>query len=48
VAAIWYLLLTSVWSIVQNRLEAHLARSERAVVATGGRSSFQRLARVGR
>ena len=33
VAAIWYLLLTSVWSIIQNRLEAHLARSERAVVA---------------
>jgi polar amino acid transport system permease protein len=48
VAAIWYLLLTSVWSIVQNRLEAHLARSERAVVAVDGRSAFERLARVGR
>jgi polar amino acid transport system permease protein len=48
VAAIWYLFLTSVWSLVQNRLEAHLARSERAVVAIDGRSAFERLARVGR
>jgi polar amino acid transport system permease protein len=48
VAAIWYLLLTSVWSIVQNRIEAYLARSERAVVSVSSKSTFERLARVGR
>jgi polar amino acid transport system permease protein len=42
VAAIWYLLLTSVWSVVQNRIEARLARSERAVVAPV-KSPFERL-----
>lgn len=46
VAAIWYLLLTSVWSLIQNRIEAHLARSERAVVAAAGKSPFERLTGV--
>ena len=46
VAAIWYLLLTSVWSLIQNRLEARLARSDRAVVATSGKTSVGRLTGV--
>jgi polar amino acid transport system permease protein len=28
-AGIWYLILTSVWSLIQNRIEARLSRSER-------------------
>jgi polar amino acid transport system permease protein len=43
VAAIWYLLLTSVWSLIQNRIEARLARSDRAVVAAPDKTSFGRI-----
>ena len=46
VAAIWYLLLTSVWSLIQNRLEARLARSDRAVVAVSEKTSLGRLTGV--
>jgi polar amino acid transport system permease protein len=48
VAAIWYLLLTSVWSLIQNRIEARLARSDRAVVATPEKTSVGRLTGFGR
>jgi polar amino acid transport system permease protein len=48
VAAIWYLILTSVWTLLQNRIEARLARSDRAVVVTTSRSPFDWIARVGR
>ncbi len=43
VAALWYLLLTSAWSLVQHWIEGRLARSERAVVATGEKPVFERL-----
>ena len=43
VAAIWYLLLTTAWSVVQHRIEVRLARSERAIASTPERSSFERL-----
>ena len=43
VAAIWYLLLTSVWSLIQNRIEARLARSDRAVVAPSEKTSLGRM-----
>jgi polar amino acid transport system permease protein len=43
VAAIWYLLLTSVWSLIQNRIEARLARSDRAVVAEPDKTSIGRM-----
>ena len=43
VAAIWYLLLTSVWSLIQNRIEARLARSDRAVVAAPDKTSIGRM-----
>lgn len=43
VAAIWYLLLTTAWSLIQGRIEAHLARSERAVVAPSTKDSLGRL-----
>jgi polar amino acid transport system permease protein len=43
VAALWYLLLTSAWSLVQHWIEARLARSERAVVATAEKDPFERL-----
>ena len=39
VAAIWYLILTAVWTLLQNRIEARLARSDRAV---GGRRAAGR------
>jgi len=42
VAAIWYLLLTTLWSVIQNRIETHLARSERTAAATQ-RTPFERL-----
>ena len=34
VAALYYLLLTTVWCLVQRRLEAHFGRSGRAAAAT--------------
>jgi polar amino acid transport system permease protein len=34
VAALWYLLLTSIWSIIQHWIEVRLSRSERQQVAT--------------
>src|SRR4051794_1357383 len=43
VAALWYLLLTSVWALVQHWIERRLARSERAVVATADKDPFERL-----
>ena len=42
IAALWYLLLTTIWMLVQNRVEARLARSERAVVSQGP-SAFGRM-----
>jgi len=41
VAAIWYLLLTTVWSVIQNRIEARLSRSDRTAAAQ--RTPFERL-----
>jgi polar amino acid transport system permease protein len=46
VAAIWYLLLTSVWTLIQNRIEARLARSDRAVVVETDKTPFERLTGV--
>jgi polar amino acid transport system permease protein len=43
VAAIWYLLLTSVLSLIQNRIESRLARSDRAVVAAPEKTTFGRV-----
>lgn len=48
VAAIWYLLLTTAWSLIQGRIEAHLARSERAVIAVPEKTSFGRLTGLAR
>jgi len=49
VAALWYLLLTSVWSVIQHRIELRLSRSERqtaagtANVAAGDKSMLERV-----
>lgn len=43
VAAIWYLLLTSIWSLIQNRIEARLARSDRAPAMIPQKSTRERL-----
>jgi polar amino acid transport system permease protein len=46
VAALYYLLLTTLWGVVQQRLEAHYGRSTREVVAVAGpRSGWRRLRR---
>jgi len=48
VAAIWYLMLTTVWSLIQHRIEVHLARSERASVVPLEKSSLERLTGLAR
>ncbi len=48
VAAIWYLLLTSIWSVIQNRIEFYLARSDRAIVVAPGKSPVERLTGLAR
>ena len=48
VAAIWYLILTTTWSLIQDRIEARLARSDRAVVAVPAKNSFGRLTGLAR
>lgn len=40
VAAIWYLVLTSFWSVIQRGLEHRLARSDRLTVTTRRRLSW--------
>lgn len=43
VAALYYLLLTTIWGVVQQRLEAHYGRSTRDVATVaGGRASRRR------
>ena len=39
VAALYYLLLTTLWGLVQRRLEAHFGRSGRATAATAAETS---------
>jgi polar amino acid transport system permease protein len=46
VAAIWYLLLTTAWSVIQHRIEVRLARSERAIALPLEKSAFDRLTGV--
>ncbi len=48
VAAIWYLMLTTVWSLIQHRIEVHLARSERASAVPLEKSSLERLTGLAR
>lgn len=48
VAAIWYLLLTTLWTLIQTLIEARLARSERAVVAAPQKTSLGRLTGMAR
>lgn len=54
VAAVWYLLLTSIWSVIQYRIELRLSRSERQRAVPSntdqlsglGKSTFERITGV--